>query len=138
MKTIKLLLLLAITGLTLSCNNDDNSAVDNGFFNSWSLIKAGNGFGGINNEFEPGIIIWHFNQNGTVTVTNNNTDEQAYDYFDSGTYNYQFTTGDENNSGCEKELTVNNRTFGCFTMENNTLRLDESYIDGDYLIFERQ
>lgn len=139
MKTMKLLLLLVITSLTLSCNNDDdNSTENNSFYDSWSLIKVNGGFAGTSEEFEPGTIVWQFNENGTVTVTNNNTDEEANDYFESGNYSFQFMVTESTTFGCETSLIINDNDLGCFKMENNTITLDETYIDGYVITLSRQ
>lgn len=139
MKTMKLLLLLVITSLTLSCNNDDdNSTENNSFYDSWSLIKVNGGFAGTNDEFEPGTIVWHFNENGTVTVTNNSTDNEATDFFESGNYSFQFMIIESTNGGCETSLSINGIDFGCYTIENNSLTLNQQPTDGYLVTLVRQ
>ena len=78
------LLLFSLSG----CNNDDDRKATDPLLHQWTLIKVGGGFTGTDYTFEEGVIRWRFKADGSVLITNNNTDENKPDGLDSGTYQF--------------------------------------------------
>ncbi|MFL9844390.1 hypothetical protein [Flavobacterium rhizosphaerae] len=122
--------------LASSCNGDDPSPVQ--YTNNWNLINVSGGFGGFDSDFEPGSITWSFNNdNSTITVVNNNTDQTAEDFFDSG--NYSFTIAADENL-CPQFLTANEMEIGCIDLSNEgeTMVIKQLHIaDGFTLTFKK-
>ena len=86
-----ILILLASFFITFSCSvdNKSNDISDENVISLWHLTSASGGISGVNDQFSLGIIGWVFDdENGTVTIENNNSDSGKEDGLDSGTYNY--------------------------------------------------
>lgn len=128
------LLLLSLSG----CNNDDDKKSTDPLLHQWTLISAGGGFSGSDYVFEEGLIIWRFKADGTVQVTNSNTDENKPDGFDSGSYNYEIVDNTSQIEGCTKSMDIDTFTFYCYSINaNGQLILDDSPIDGITYTFVR-
>ena len=130
-KSIALLGIL-LTILLAGCSNDSSShsKVLDG---QWKLVHVGGSFGGVSNDFNPGIITWTFNPTTqTMTVVNNNTDDNLTDIFETGVYNYQIVDS-ENPDLCSEVLKIDNVEMGCFSVVNDSLHIDQSFLDG-YLV----
>ncbi|WP_417351505.1 hypothetical protein [Flavobacterium alkalisoli] len=145
MKTLKLLLLLLYIPVAFSCNNDDdnNQPSNQEFTVTWKLINVSGGFGGVDHDFEEGIITWTFNsQNETIVVVNNNPAD-VYDGLGTGEYTYDFVPNDitticaesfETQGPGDAETTSN---FGCMTITGDNMTLSMAEADGFLLTFKK-
>jgi len=136
MKTTFIVFFLAL--LVVSCNDDDDDSqhhTDLMLDVSWSLVNVSNGFAGVDNDFEIGIITWNFNSNNfELTVTNSNITNVIYDGFSSGTYDYEVLTSTEE----DDLLIINTFSYGITALSATQLILDEGVAaDGFLLTFSR-
>ena len=145
MKTLKLMLLLLYIPVAFSCNNDDdnNQPSNQEFEGTWKLINVSGGFGGVDHDFEEGIITWTFNsQNETIVVVNNNPAD-VYDGLGTGEYTYDFVPNDITTICAESfeaqgpgdAETVSN--FGCMAITGNDMTLSMAEADGFLLTFKK-
>ena len=126
MKKISLLLLsiVIISGCTLK-SDSNNDIIIPPSQRSWHLINVYGGIQGVNNNFDLEEIIWKFYEDsGTVTVTNNNTNDNLEDGLDSGNYSYQLITNDNVNY----YITINGAEYGhfSFTDSNTKIIIDQN------------
>ncbi|OIQ18622.1 MAG: hypothetical protein BM557_06770 [Flavobacterium sp. MedPE-SWcel] len=137
---MKKILLLSITTLLLcvGCSDDDSAPAVNPLNASWNLTNVSGSLLGIDQDIEEGLIVWAFNTtNNTVTVVNNNTDEDVTDFFESGTYNYSYETNYIGIETCAESLKVNDINFGCQNITGNTMILSDIAADGYQLTFTK-
>ena len=138
MKNLKMFGLCAFLAL-FSCTDDDaNTYVPNvSIVHEWTLTKSTGTIAGITHDFPSGTILWKFMANNTVTVTNNNTNNNLQSGFPSGTYTYSIsnnTTG----ATCEKKITINaNEEFNCLQINDTEMNIDQGVADGINYHFER-
>ena len=66
-----------------------------------------------------------------------NTDEEAADFFDTGSYQFEFVNNEINPEDCDTILNINNTTFGCHNIANDTLILNDQPLDGYRLTFKK-
>ena len=114
--------------LLLGCSSDSvtNSDPVQG---QWKLVNVRGTFAGIDNNFAPGVITWDFNPiTQTVTVVNNNTDPNLWDVLETGVYSYQFVNDPD--TPCFESIKINGNVFGCYSVENDSLVIDQSIADG--------
>lgn len=138
MKNLKLITILIITAIFSSCNNDDDKNTEATLAGNWKLIETSGTIAGTTDTFTPGTITWNFNVNeGLFTVINNNADENAQDVFDSGIYSYSFVQSPLANSICNKTIKLDDVDYGCFTITNTTLQINQGEADGLILKFIR-
>ena len=122
--------------LCLSCTQDDDAPITNQLEASWSLINVSGSFAGIDQDIPVGIIVWTFNTtDDTVTIVNNNTDEEITDFFESGTYTYHFVNNEEQTEECSESLFVDEIDFGCQNITGNTMVVSNVWVDGYQLTF---
>lgn len=127
-----LLLLFLATG----CSKDSNAAAINSIQGRWKLVNVNGTFAGINNNFTPGTIIWDFNPiTQTVTVVNNNPDPNKWDVLETGVYNYQLVNNPE--MPCNESLEINGSSYGCFSISNDSLIIDQSVADGFFITLKQ-
>jgi hypothetical protein len=121
-------LILIFTAL-ISCSSDSSSSTNDPVAGQWKLVNVTGTFGGINNNFPLGMITWNFNPNNqTVTVVNNNTNPNLWDVLETGVYDYQYINNPE--SPCGESIEIDGSVFGCYTIENDSLVIDQSIADG--------
>ncbi|PZR24282.1 MAG: hypothetical protein DI539_01000 [Flavobacterium psychrophilum] len=138
MKKILLPLLSVLLFSLSSCNNDDDKKPTDPLLHQWTLVNATGGFAGSNYDFEEGLIRWKFNSNGTVQITNNNTDDEKADGLDTGNYDYAIKDNTSEIEGCSKSMDVDTYTFYCYSIDaNGQLILDSSPVDGIKYTFVR-
>ena len=119
-----------------SCSNDDNFTNKNSVEGSWKLVNVTGTFAVINNNFTYGIITWDFNSiTQTVTVVNNNTDSNLWDVLETGVYNYQFINNPD--SPCGESIEIDGSVFGCYSVDNDNLVIDQSIADGFAITLKR-
>lgn len=86
-------LILSFIFIITSCtlNDNENSIETNQDVTiEWHLTKSSGGITGEDYEFDLDTIIWDFDsQNGSLTIVNNNTDDNKEDAINSGTYVYE-------------------------------------------------
>lgn len=134
-KKISILLILCSIILT-SCSNDNSSSKNESIAGQWKLVNVTGTFGGINDNFMPGLITWDFNPiTQTVTVINNNTDINLLDVLETGVYNYQFINNPD--SPCSESLEINGSVYGCYSVDNDSLVIDQSIADGFAITLKR-
>jgi hypothetical protein len=126
---------LSILGILLAliafgCSSDSNSPHANIVDGQWKLVHVGGSFAGVSSDFEPGIITWDFNPTTqTVTVVNNNADDNKTDIFETGVYNYQVVANPDPQT-CSEILKIDNVEMGCFSIVDGNLRIDQAFADG--------
>lgn len=131
MKTKILLLCLMLT-LT-SCSSDDNPIQINDPENldgSWTIVNIFGGLAGIDDDYEPGQIIWSFDEeNETLTVDNSVEDEDVITSgLPSGTYDYYIETEEGTNY-----LFVDDYNFAHFSISADTLLIDQGVASDGFL-----
>ena len=133
MKTIKLLSLFVLLFQLSACNDDfDDNLPEKPsptLLGSWKLVNVSGGFANQNFDFEAGLITWTFNDNQTVTIVNNNTDNDKPDYFDSGIYPYEYVPTNDSGQNMN-EVIINGQRMGETMILLNQLTMDQSPFDG--------
>lgn len=141
MKTAQLLSAIFCFALLSACHHDDDPiytlpTTNKAFEGEWFLVQVNGSIAGTQDSFPEGEIIWNFNTaNHTVTITNNNTDPDAVDLFDSGTYTYSIQANTVTPEICSESIFVDNTGLGCFTFDQDNLTLSQVENDGYELHF---
>ena len=133
----KVLSLIGISMLLLfsSCNSESN-ATNNSIEGQWKLVNVTGTFGGINDNFPPGTITWNFNSTTQmVTVVNNNTNPNLLDVLETGMYTYRFINNPD--SPCGESLEIDGSVYGCYSVANDSLVIDQSIADGFAITLKR-
>lgn len=124
--TNKILFILTCFFTLTNCNvNEDLPEQEaQNYRTEWHLLNVSGGVAGVNDDFEANTIIWIFDQeNNSVNITNNNTDDTKQDGFDTGTYS--FSSLESNDSFY---MVINGDELGEYTFPNQqTLQIDENY-----------
>ena len=131
---MKLLIILTIL-LPLSVVGCDPENIDiltdydiNG---QWNLTHVGGGIDGRDLNFDPGIIIWTFNENtGMVRIDNNSGNELSV--FQSGTYSFFIEDIDG-----QRTLTIDGVLFDNFETSQDQIFLSQQYADGISMILTK-
>lgn len=125
MKTILFVFSILLLSSTAGCNsNDDDSNTDYGLEGQWNLTHIAGGIDGRDLIFDPGVIIWTFNEDtGMVTIVN--TSENGLSVFQSGTY--PFSIEDE---GDHKSITIDGIYFESFVIFQNQIFINQLVADG--------
>ena len=136
MKKLFTFLSFLILFLLTSCSNDSTSAKNNTITGQWKLVNVSGTFAGINDNFPEGMITWDFNPiTQTVTVTNNNTNANLWDVFETGVYNFQFVNNPE--FPCGESIEIDGSLYGCYSFANDSLIIDQSIADGFAITLKR-
>lgn len=104
---------------------------------TWNLKMITGGFGGLEDTYNSGVVVWTFN-NQQLTVQNNAPASFIYSGLTTGVYPYEVQI--INN---ETYLFIANEHFSGVSFLNNELTLDQNSIpdangaDGFVLLFER-
>src|SRR6476660_9665781 len=109
-----LLLLVSVVCLASCNNNDDNGNGQQSIEGAYRLDSVRGGIAGTNDEFGDGSITWTFENNGTVTVWNTNTDDSKQDLIESGSYVYTFQPNPVTPGFCETAIYIDGVSYGCF------------------------
>ena len=118
-----ILSLMLLTSVT-SCHSDDDSNTNNGLNGQWNLTHVSGGLVGVDKSFEPGLIVWTFNERtGMVTIVNNSDD--GFSMLESG--NYTFSIIDEGNYN---SITIGEMTLGSIAISQNQIMIDQRVADG--------
>lgn len=133
MKTFRIFIILSMFAIFTNCVNDDDAFVQINNESTWNLVKVEGSIAGVTHLFDSGTIQWTFNpQTETLEVINNNTDEDLFDFYDSGTYSYFVDA-----SGTEAILFIDDIEFGVVTETQNELIIDDQVDDGFVLTLTR-
>ncbi|MES2485936.1 MAG: hypothetical protein V4581_08345 [Bacteroidota bacterium] len=133
MKKFALIFLFFPALLLTGCNNDDDTTANaSGLEGLWFLYNVSGGFGGQNHDFEMAKFTWEFKPGNVLRVQNNETDDNVP--LSEGSYTYSITDVE---GVCNESLTASDRSFGCITIQNDTLTLSEAFVDGSVLKFKK-
>lgn len=126
-----LLISVILLGLTFTgCSSEPSTSHSNIVQGQWKLVKVSGSFAGIESNFSPGVIKWTFNPTTqTVTVINNNLNDNLTDLFDTGVYNYQIVQNPDPQT-CSEIIKIDNIEMGCFTIVDGKLHIDQAFTDG--------
>ncbi|HLS30136.1 MAG TPA: hypothetical protein VK021_04720 [Flavobacteriaceae bacterium] len=136
MKPTILFLCLILT-LT-SCSSDDNPIQINdpkSLEGSWTMVNIFGGFAGIDDNYEPGEIIWTFDQEDQMLMVDNSvgTDAPITSGLNSGTYDYHIETEEEIDY-----LFIDGYNSGKYSIDSDTLIIDDNPgADGFRYTFEK-
>lgn len=137
MKYLKMMSLLAILSLgSCSEENNQNTNPTETLTDQWTLLETTGTIAGITHNFTYGTILWKFNPDNTVTVINNNTDENLQSGFASGTYNYT-VNNNPLTASCPQNITINLEEFGCISVIDNQMDINQNVADGINYHFEK-
>jgi len=129
MKKSILFALILLSLLQVGCSTSSSTSNTETVPGLWKLVAVDGTFAGIHETFTPGLITWNFDSsNHTVTVVNNNTDVTAWDLLDSGVYDYHFVNNPD--APCAENIEINGSIYGCYTVTNDSLVIDQSIADG--------
>ena len=134
-KSISILVMLFLI-LFSSCSSDSKSSTSDSISGKWKLISVDGTFAGIHDTFPEGTINWDFNPiTQMVTVTNNNTDANLWDMLETGVYTYHFVNNPD--LPCSESIEIDGTIYGCFSIVNDTLTIDQSVADGYAITLKR-
>lgn len=140
MKRTKFLLLLLPAFCLTSCSDDDTTEpvyTIPEVSATYKLVNVSGSIAGVSHDFEPGTITWKFNTDQTVTIVNNNTNENVEDFFESGTYELSYQPAEYIPAPCEENLVIDNIDLGCVDATENGLVLTQAVADGYVLTFTK-
>ena len=118
-----ILIVLSCCFLLSNCsvNNSTSSSPQNVKY-FWHLINVTGGIAGVDWEFNVNTIVWDFDADaGTLTVENNNTDDNIEDGLDSGIYEYYEISTDN-----VTYLVVDDIELGSLEIVNNQLKINQN------------
>ena len=121
--TLFILSLIFLTSLA-SCDSHESLSDEENLMGTWNLIHVSGGVDGRNLVFEPGLIIWTFNDN-THKVTIINSSENGLSVFQSGIYSYSIER-----VGNYKTITIDGIHFGQIEISQNQVLIDQKVADG--------
>ena len=117
--------ILSIFALTfiVGCFSDHNDT-KYGLEGQWNLTHIGGGISGMDISFDPGVIVWTFNENtGMVTIVNNS--EGGFSTFQSGTYPFLIEDAGDYNT-----ITIDGMNLGSIEISTNQVNIDQRTADG--------
>ena len=124
MKAIVFILSLMFLTSLASCDSHEGLSDEENLIGSWNLIHVSGGVDGRNLIFEPGLIIWTFDDNThEVTIVNNS--ENGLSVFQSGIYSYSLVQ-----IGNHKSITIDDVYFGQIEISSNQVKIDQKVVDG--------
>lgn len=140
MKTSLYILLIIVSGLFTSCDKDDEPQDEQPqqeatISGTWNLTDLHGGFAGVNEQYEPGVITWTFNEETAVlTVVNNHQGKATvYDGYETGTYPYSTSTIEG-----KSVVSIDGGEFGFYTLDENEMTIDQGLgTDGYIFTFKR-
>ncbi len=133
MKSLQFMTAILLFVVFTNCSNDDDNNTQPTTIATWNLTRVTGGIAGVDQTITPGLIKWTFNtETSTLIVVNNNTDDDIFDFYDSGTYSYSIE-----NNGTDEILSINGTSFGAVVGSLNELTIDEQIDDGFVLTFTR-
>jgi len=131
----------SILGLSLvlalgSCSKESSGSTDVPISGQWKLVAVDGTFAGIHDNFAEGVITWDFNPaTQKVTVVNNNTNPDLWDMLETGVYTYHFVNNPD--VPCAESIDIGGTVYGCYSIANNNLVIDQSIADGYKISLKR-
>ena len=143
MKNYLLITLLCLFTLTnCSLGGDNNIDEQQTVRVLWQLENVSGGIEGVDNDFDPNVVVWEFDEvNANLTVENNNATTSLEDGLNTGTYSYYLEPG---NTDEEAYLIIDTTEFGRITVTSSTLVIDQNFTtngnaaDGYIYTFSKQ
>lgn len=132
MKRKQLLLMLWVSALLLVSCNDDDSNTTHPLDGSWHLVNVSGGFPGESVDYADGEVTWTFHVSAQSLQVENLIDntgpQDIHAGYETGTYTISVTTEDEVHA-----LYVNNELHGMYTVNGNTLTIDDGLASDGYV-----
>jgi len=128
----KTLLIVLLPALAFTGCSDDDQINTSGLEGSWSLIEIRNGFGNTSVGYNEGVVTWTFDEQAREIDVINSASADNYSALATG--NYGYTIGAENQV-CNDALFIEEDSYGCVSISNDTLRVSSAHVDGDILTF---
>ena len=133
-----LIYLLTIAFLLFSCNRSDENQLLNKVVGEWKLIQSKSYIQNTNGQnelittdYSSQNIIYNFQTNNQLKITGSQND---------GLFPYEFKNDylGGNSDGGKIDLVLIQSTKYVFTLNGNQLSLDNKYVDGPELIFQKK
>jgi len=135
----KIITLFLVAFLFINCSSNDNDdTVENPVVGTWKLVKTESlVFGGPNTvkDFSNQNIIYKFDNKSNLTIIKNGTNVSTQKY------EYKLDYISESNTPGESKVNmvvIDGSTKYIYHFINGQMKLEESYIDGEDLYFEKQ
>lgn len=137
MKRIITLLLIAFLFINCSSNDSDDK-VQNPVVGTWKLIKTESlVFGGPDNitDYSDQYIIYKFDNKSNLTIIKNGTNKSTQKY----EYKFDYLSGSNTPGETKVHMVVmDGSTKYIYHFINGQMKLEQSYVDGEDLYFEKQ
>jgi len=133
----KIITLFLVAFLFINCSSNDNDKVKNPVEGTWKLVKTESlVFGGPNNitDFSDQNIIYRFDNKSNLTIIKNGTNVSTQKY----EYKLDYISG-SNTPGETKVnvVVIDGSTKYIYHFINGQMKLEQSYVDGEDLYFEK-
>ncbi|QDW22712.1 hypothetical protein [Flavobacterium sp. KBS0721] len=133
----KIITLFLVAFLFINCSSNDNDKVKNPVEGIWKLVKTESlVFGGPNNitDFSDQNIIYRFDNKSNLTIIKNGTNVSTQKY----EYKLDYISG-SNTPGETKVnvVVIDGSTKYIYHFINGQMKLEQSYVDGEDLYFEK-
>lgn len=133
----KIITLLLIAFLSTNCSSNDDEKVQNPVVGTWKLIKTENlVFGSENNitDYSNKNIIYKFdNKSNLKIIDGTNITTQKYEY------KFDYLSGSSTSGETKVNMIIiDGSTTYVSHFSNGQMKLEQSYVDGVDLYFEKQ
>jgi uncharacterized protein YcfL len=135
----KIITLFLAAFLFINCSSNDNDdTVKNPVVGTWKLVKTESLiFGGPNNitDYADQNLIYKFDKKSNLTIIKNGTNVSTQKY----EYKFDYLSG-SNTPGETKVnmVVIDGSTIYVYHFINGQMKLEQSYVDGEDLYFEKQ
>ena len=128
MKTALFMLSVFLLTSVAGCDSESHDTTnDYGITGQWNLTHVSGGIDGRDLVFDPGVIIWTFNEEtGMVNIVNNSGN--GLSVFQTGTYSFLIEETDG-----YLTISVNGMQFGNIDISANQINIDQNVADGIFL-----
>lgn len=129
MKFFTYLMLSIILIFATSCGKDDaedSVIINSGLVGTWNLINTSGGFAGINCSYQLGEIVFVFDEDDNLTITNNVINTSATCGGQEINISVQTHTYGVLNDNGKKYLLVDDQESGELMVENDRFTLDQN------------
>jgi hypothetical protein len=130
-----LFLLLSPLLLAFQCDEDEDVT----FMypaGSWDFVNMSGGIAGLDYDFPEGTIVWTFTPDGTISIVNNNENDNVEDFFETGTYYFSFVESTDPSS-CSHVMMINETELGCRNISLPLMTYTQLGADGYVLTFKK-
>ncbi len=126
MKKIKFLVSCFLLVTLFSCNDTNgDEAYGSDLKGTWKLIKSSGGIAGTVINYPEGSEVWVFDPaTHSLSVTSTSNGPLA-----TGNYSYSFENSDAPDL-CSLTIFIDGVSFGCHSIENGVLSINQGYADG--------